>query len=161
MTAIFGLIEFIPRWLLLAALAGMAALSVKLQIDVAGARGETIRANKHVAIMESLLEKAATKAAEDSRAMQEKVTEAQNEARKRETNLRAAAAAAADQLDGLRVDLDATRDQLAGATREAAIERSVAVGAVLQECGRRYTGLAAKADRHVSDIRTLIDAWPK
>lgn len=161
MSAILAIIDVLPRWLLLAVIAALAALTVKLEIDVASARKETISAKERATDLEIRMEKAATDAAEESRALQEQVTEAQNEARKRETNLRAAAAAASSQLDGLRGELGATRDQLANASKDAAVERAVAVGAVLDECSRRYTGLAATSDRHVNDIRTLIDAWPK
>jgi hypothetical protein len=161
MSAILGLLEFIPRWLLVAIIAGMAATSCKLQIDVASAQRDVIRSHEQVATYEALMLKEAAKAAEDARAMQAKVTEAQNDARKREIFLRAAADGARGELDGLRIEIDAARDQLAGASKNAAVERAIAVGAVLQDCSRRYTGLAEKADRHVSDIRTLTDSWPK
>ena len=161
MTMLLGLLDLIPRWLLLGAIAALAVFAGKLGIDLAGERSAVIRANDHVAAMEVLMQKAATQAAEETAALQTKVTEAQNDARKREITLRADADGARGELDGLRIEIDAARDQLATASRDAAAQRAVAVGAVLQDCSRRYSGLAEKADRHVNDIRTLTDSWPK
>ena len=94
-------------------------------------------------------------------AMQTQVTKAQNEAKKRETELRAAAAGAAAESHGLRDDIDRYRDTIASATDAARTERAAAVAAVLGECADRYQVLAGRADRHVNDLRMMIDAWPK
>ncbi len=102
-----------------------------------------------------------TRAAERERALQARVTEAQNEARKRESGLRAAADGARSESDGLRNDVDALRRQLAAASRDAAVERAAAIGAVLHQCAARHQGLAERCDRHVNDIRTLRDSWPR
>lgn len=107
------------------------------------------------------VEMANTEAANKSAALQRKVTEAQNAARIRERDLEALAAGAGAESDGLRNDLARLRDQYAGATDSARAERAAAVAHVLGECSRAYSDLAKKADRHVNDIRTLIEASPK
>jgi hypothetical protein len=82
--------------------------------------------------------------------------------------------AAAGRMSGLRRDADGVRaalvslsDATAQALREArtshdaCIVRADALGDVLAQCGVRHQALAETCDRHVSDIKTLIDAWPK
>ena len=49
----------------------------------------------------------------------------------------------------------------ASATHAACTERALAVGDVLQASAERYRGLGETCDRHVSDIRTLIEGWPE
>lgn len=102
-------------------------------------------------------EQAQAKAAE----MQAAVTRAQNDATKRESILRASANDARAESDGLRDDIAAMREQLTTATRDAAAARAIAVGTVLQQCAAKYQDMAAIADRHASDVRTLMQAWPK
>ena len=113
-----------------------------------------------VATLKQAVAEAQALAAQQTAALQSQVTKAQDEARTRERALRVAAAAAATESDGLRADVEALRGQLAEATREAAVERATAIGAVLQQCAARHQDLAQRCDRHVNDIRTLIDAWP-
>lgn len=102
-----------------------------------------------------------TRAANQAAQLEAAVTKAQNEAKQREHDLRAAAAGARAESDGLRDDLAVLRDQLAGATHAAAVDRAAAIGAVLQQCSARHQSLAERCDRHVNDIRTLMDAWPR
>ena len=62
---------------------------------------------------------------------------------------------------GLRDDLAALRTRLATAPGATCINAAAALGDVLQQCSDDYRALAETADRHVSDIRTLREAWPK
>lgn len=81
-------------------------------------------------------------------------------AAKRRVVLVADAAVARTELDGLRNDIIATeptRDE----SRAAADQRASTLGELLQACSRAYQELAATADRHASDVRMLLDAWPK
>jgi uncharacterized protein YgfB (UPF0149 family) len=142
---------------LVAALLGLGVQTYRL----AGVRSELAEATTTLAEMSVAVAQANAKAAQQAAEFSNKVIEAQNEAKQREARLRAAAAAAGNESDSLRHDLDQVRDQLATATRDAAVERAAAVSAVLADCSRKYQGMAAKADAHASDVRTLMDAWPK
>lgn len=79
----------------------------------------------------------------------------------REETIRAVADAAGVAVGGLRNELDAARAGMsvadAATLRHAAATYSVIFG----ECAERYTGLAEKATRHVSDIQTLMEAGGK
>ncbi len=54
---------------------------------------------------------------------------------------------------------DALRDT--HTTLDACTERATAIGGLLAECSSSYKELGTKADRHVSDLKTLSEAWPK
>jgi membrane protein involved in colicin uptake len=70
----------------------------------------------------------------------------------------AAAAAAADRL---RNDIAAMRARHRAAVTAACPLPVPAVGDLLGECAEAYRGMAAKADGHAGDVRTLIEGWPK
>lgn len=156
-----ALLELVPRWLLLALLVAAGAFAGVQTVRLAGAQTEAAQAREQVASMEADIAQANTEAAQRAAALQSQVLKAQNEAIKREAVLRADIAAARTESDGLRDDAAALRDQLAGATREAAIDRAAAVAAVLSQCAARHQVLAASCDRHVNDLRTLTEAWPR
>lgn len=88
------------------------------------------------------------------------VVAAQNDAARRAAGLRRDA-------DGARVALVSLHDAAATAMREArssheaCLVRADALGDVLARCGERHQTLAETCDRHVSDIKTLTDSWPK
>lgn len=91
---------------------------------------------------------------------QETVIEAQNAATNRERDLRRDAAGARDAADGLRNDIERVRTE-AAQSHTACIERADAISELfitVEEAGR---GMAQKADLHASDLKTLMDAWPK
>lgn len=154
MSALAGLLSLVPRWLLLAIAAAFAATSCRLSVDfdaqklaLATLQMEVAKANAHAASMAASL--------------QSSVVKAQNDAKAREIPLRAAAAAARSESDGLRNDLQAMRASFATASRDSAIERAAAIGDVLGQCAIQHQSLAERCDRHVNDLKTLIDAWPK
>lgn len=154
-------LKLIPRWALFVAIAGLIALSGWLGFGLITVQSDLVKAQTDKSNLELAIEKANTEAANEATALRNQVIEAQNEAKKREIALRAAADAAAGESDGLRDDIAAMRVQLQQSTREAAIERASAIGAVLQQCAARHQDLAQRCDRHVNDIQTMIDAWPK
>lgn len=156
-----ALLELVPRWLLLAAVVALGGLAGVQTVRLVGARSDLAEATKALAEMSVEVAKANAKAAQQAAEFSNKVIEAQNEAKQRETRLRAAADAARTESDGLRGDIGALRDQLANASRDAAVERAAAIADVLGQCAQRHQALAERCDRHVSDIRTLTDAWPK
>lgn len=148
------MIALIPRWALAAIIGALLIV-----IGVRGFALESVRAELAEAKAEasSLRELAARQAQNLITA----VLKAEHESKKRETDLRAAAIAAATESDGLRNDLDAARSELGKLSRDAAIERAAAIGAVLAQCAARHQDLAQRCDRHTNDLRTMIEAWPK
>jgi septal ring factor EnvC (AmiA/AmiB activator) len=155
------MLAIIPRWLMVAALVAAGAFAGVQTVRVATAQADADQAREQVASLREAIAQANTEAAQRTAALQSQVTKAQNEAKKRETELRAAAAGAAAESDGLRGDIARYRDTLASATDAARTERVAAVATVLGHCADRYQVLSERADRHVNDLRTMIDAWPK
>ena len=89
------------------------------------------------------------------------VQEAQANGLKREETIKALAAAVGKSSDSLRNTANAIRLGLPLATVEAARTAADAFAAVFTDCQGRYANVAAKADGHASDVRTLSEAWPK
>lgn len=91
---------------------------------------------------------------------QETVIAAQSEAARRAADLRRDAAGSRAALVGLSSSADqALRD--AATSHAACTERAAAISQLLNQCGSAYQELGAIADRHASDVKTLMDAWPK
>lgn len=76
----------------------------------------------------------------------------------REKTIQKSAAATGALVAGVRNELDAIRDGLSGATIDALRHSTATLSLVFGECAERYSGLAEKADRHVSDIRAMTEA---
>jgi hypothetical protein len=89
------------------------------------------------------------------------VQEAQNAAQKRAQTARLDADRARTELDRLRDELASTRGGVPGESTAACAVRADAGADVLAQCAAAYLDLAAIADRHANDARTLIEAWPK
>ena len=89
------------------------------------------------------------------------VQDAQAAAQTRAQVARRDADRARSELDRMRDTLSATRGGVPGESTAACTQRADAAADVLAQCGAAYQDLAAIADRHASDARTLIDAWPK
>ena len=89
------------------------------------------------------------------------VQEAQHAATKRAQTARLDADRARTELDRLRDQLATTRGGVPGESAAACAQRADAGANVLAQCAAAYLDLAAIADRHASDARTLIEAWPK
>ena len=88
------------------------------------------------------------------------VIDAQNAATIRDRGLRDAAAGARAALVGLH-DAAGRAMRDAEASHSTCVDAATAQRAVLTQCAESYQGMAEVADRHVSDIKTLIDASPK
>lgn len=88
------------------------------------------------------------------------VQDAQDQAVFRAKVVRRDARASADALERLRDDLARVRAAALAATPPACPEPRPAIGELLAECAAELRDVAEKADRHVSDLRTLVDAWP-
>ena len=89
------------------------------------------------------------------------VQEAQANGLKREETIKALAAAVGKSSDSLRNTANAIRLGLPHATVEAARAAADAFATVFTDCQGRYADVAAKADGHASDVRTLEEAWPQ
>ena len=89
------------------------------------------------------------------------VQDAQAAAQTRAQVARRDADRARSELDRMRDTLSATRGGVPGESTAACTQRADAAADVLSQCGAAYLDLAAIADRHASDARTLIEAWPK
>jgi len=87
------------------------------------------------------------------------LAEADRAARTREAGLRRDADAARTELDRLR-DASGAAVGMSGESHGACLDRVAAFRDVFDQCAARYGGLAEKAGRHASDVKTLIDAWP-
>lgn len=91
---------------------------------------------------------------------QEKVIEAVNDSAVREIALRRESAGARTALVSLSHAAEqALRD--AATSHEACINRASAFNDVLQQSTERYRSLGETCDRHASDVKTLIEAWPR
>ena len=86
-------------------------------------------------------------------------TEALNNARKRETDLRLSVDGARTELDRLRIAIK-KRSAAVAASPASAVDYSLAVSELFAECAGEYQALAGKADGHVTDLTTMIQAWP-
>lgn len=156
-----ALLALVPRWVLLAAVVALGALAGVQTVRLAGANTDVATAKLDASNLRAAIAEANTRAAEVAAENSANALKAQNEARKRENALRDAADSARRESDGLRDDADNLRLQLEASTKDAAIERASAIAGVLSQCSARYQVLAERSDRHVNDLRTLIDAWPK
>ena len=89
------------------------------------------------------------------------VTEALNAAKKREI----AASLDADRLRverwSLRDDLAAARAQLSSASVASLRQRITALDSVFEQCTAELEGVAGNAQGLSSDLRLILDAWPK
>lgn len=108
---------------------------------------------------ESAEAEAATRAAEQSFALQ--LQKAQDESAKRETKLRADAAAARRTADGLRDTIYSIRADLPSYSQSAAAKTADTAAELLQQCADEYRSVAEAADRHAADALMLREAWPK
>jgi hypothetical protein len=93
--------------------------------------------------------------------MQKRKDDAIKSAENRAAVNRAAAVSAAAVSSGLRDDLAAARDRLAASTCSSITGYASTVSTVLDSCQAEYRDMAAKADGHATDAKTLIDAWPQ
>ena len=89
------------------------------------------------------------------------VQDAQAAAQTRAQVARRDADRARGELDRMRDTLSATRGGVPGESTAACTQRADAAADVLAQCGAAYQSMASIADRHASDARTLIEAWPK
>jgi hypothetical protein len=93
--------------------------------------------------------------------MQRIKDEAIIEAERRATLNAQAAARATVSADRLRADLSKANARISTATRAAVDQYAATVTDVFGECIKEYRSVAEKATGHSSDVRLMIEAWPK
>ena len=137
-----------------AALAGWAGWSV-----------QGWRLGEQIAALKTAQAEAVNTATREARAQESKrfqgVQDAQAAAQTRAVAARRDADAARTELDRLRNSVAAARGGVPGESAAACAQRADAGGELLAQCAAAYSDLAAVADRHANDARTLIEAWPK
>lgn len=79
----------------------------------------------------------------------------------RESQLRTEASNAHATNDSLRSQLTDTARRFGSLTQGSAVNTGITLTELLNQCSTEYTDLAEKADRHTSDIKTLVNTWPK
>ena len=89
-----------------------------------------------------------------------KVQDAQVLAAKQAQVSKRAADAARTESRGLRDDLAAAQRN-ASKSLAACNQYSLTVNRLFDQCGERYSGMAAAAQGHANDVKMLQDAWPK
>ena len=82
-------------------------------------------------------------------------------AQSREARLKRDVANAQSAVVGLRNDLGALRARLATSPVAACLATADSLGILLGQCAEAYRDVSEIADRHASDVQTLIEAWPK
>lgn len=105
--------------------------------------------------------RAQTQARSAEQSITRKYQEALNAAQTRQITLHADADSARAESDRLREQAADAARRLANAPPAAVAEYASAATELLDQCQRSYQGLAAAADGHASDVRTLMEAWPR
>ena len=123
------------------------------------------RLGEQIAALKTAQAEAVNTAAREARAQESKrfqgVQDAQAAAQTRAVAARRDADAARSELDRLRNTLGATRGGVPGESTAACTQRADTSADLLGQCAAAYLDLAAIADRHANDARTLIESWPK
>ena len=88
------------------------------------------------------------------------VIEAQSAATRRMVVLRADADGSRAALISLSGAVEAAM-RAAATSHNACLDRATTASELLTQCGAAYQDLGERADRHASDVRTLMEAWPK
>jgi len=91
----------------------------------------------------------------------ERKDKALNEATQRAQKNMALARDLDSNVDSLRAELDSARAEMPAKSCDAVRNYANALDDVFRESIERYSGLAKEADRCVSDVRLMQDAWPE
>ena len=144
------------------------AAAALIAASLAGWAGWSVqgwRLGEQIAALKTAQAEAVNTAMREARAQESKrfqgVQDAQAAAQTRAVAARRDADAARTELDRLRNSVAAARGGVPGESAAACAVRADAGGELLAQCAAAYSDLAAIADRHASDARTLIEAWPK
>ena len=143
----------------------LAAIIAAALAGWAGWQVQAWRLGEQIASIKAAQIEAVNTATREARAQESaritNVQEAQHAATKRAQTARLDADRARTELDRLRDQLATTSGGVPGESPSACAQRADAGADLLGQCAAAYLDLAAIADRHASDARTLIEAWPK
>lgn len=146
----------------LKALAVLAALGALLWgIHALDQSRQQIGYDRRVAEDNAALIQAQADALATERQLNRKLEDARNAATQRDQTIARTAAAAGLAVAGLRDELDAYRRGLSADPGSPGDPRAATVAELFGDCADRYRDLAKKADGHASEVRTLIDGWPR
>ena len=158
------LVNLIPKWVWVALVATLSATSCKLKWDNSGLSLEIEKGKTYVAQLENSIAQANTARAQQLAENEQRARVAEVAASNRQRALLADARAAAVELDGLRSALAAytsPRLTASATTKAPGTVYTDPVPELLLQCADRYLEVARAADGHASDVKTLMDAWPK
>lgn len=158
------LLNLVPKWVWLAVVAALSATSCKLKWDNSGLSLEIEKGKTYVAQLEKSIAQANTARVQQLVENEQRARAAEQAASSRQRALAADARAARAELDGLRTALEAHDGPrlTASATPFApGLDYTDPVPELFLQCTSRYIDLAAKADGHANDVKTLTEAWPK
>jgi hypothetical protein len=144
-------------WLTLVIAVIAAGLCVVLSMHITALKESHLR---YVAEVERDKAVALAAASAQATTWQQQKEEARNEADRRIAQLAADLRAARRAGDGLRDELAALRSRLDGAPIAACLEANDTLATLLGSCEGEYRDMAAAAQGHADDVRTLITAWP-
>ena len=159
--------RLIPWWLPWAVVAFLCAIVLGQRVQVSNAKAKVARSEKALAEYKlAVSETTRILQADTDRKRAEQLTrekEAANAARTREARLRDDAAGAQSELDRLRLAVRsaASRSAVPRPVASAKAEPAPAFGQLFESCAIEVQELAGIADRHASDVRTLMDSWPR
>ena len=140
------------------ALAGFAIAWGLQGLRVTGAEQEFVHYKQE---QRQVYQDAVDAAKDKTAALETKVKEAENAATERAKENKILADAVNRTSASLRDATATTRRGLPSISGDACIKTADAGLALLDKCQAEYGRLAALADGHVSDIKTLTEAWPK
>lgn len=158
------LLNLVPKWVWLALVAALSATSCKLKWDNSGLSLEIEKGKTYVAQLEKSIAKANTARVQQLVENEQRARAAEQAASSRQRTLLADAGAARVELDRLRSALEShtsPRLTASGVTFAPSLDYADPVPELFLQCTARYIDLAAKADGHANDVKTLVDAWPK
>ena len=123
------------------------------------------RLGEQIAAMKAAQDKALISAIEGARVQEQArykgVQDAQVNATKRAQVAQADASRARTELDGLRDTLRATTGGVSGESATACYQRADRLSVVVAECAKFALEVAGTADQKASDVKTLLEAWPR
>ena len=156
-----GVIDLIPRWLILAAVVVLIAVSAVTQVDNIKLSLEVEKGKAYAAQLETTIANANART-------NARIAVSESQARKAVEAGQVRANLLMRDADSARVALDRLRDTIKSAYGLRAPSSSIGAGldyadatADLLTVSSRYVALAEKCDGHASDVKTLTDAWPR
>ena len=156
-------LDLIPKSAYAALIAVMTVTTVKLHWDKSGLVVDVAVGKTTIAQLEGAIDKANAKSAQISATLTTQVLKAQNDAKKREATLLADARDTNAALDSLRLSTSIARSafRLSGPATTAQYQYADTGYDLLDLCTTDLVRVSTAADGHVSDLKMMIDAWPK